>query len=411
MLLAVGGCDDEQGVGSPGHRDAPTPGISASGSASSPGASFRVRSRYATTDAVDAVPGREFQVSFSLSGTTAPGRTLNHLGLTPDGQMITAANPAATTRSGEVVIGQSQVGLYAGSRVRGMSPAPHGAARQAIYGDADERTVAWLETTSTDMYQMDWRVYGFDRAAGRTVLLGDSAAVSKGRKMPIPPGSSMLSVGTDRVYWTTAVPTTGQPEFGAQVLGRSVTGSRAAEVVAERAKLPAAAGSDLYYVRSADVSPGFPADRYEIRKVTGGRDDLLTTGPLAKEQQVTALTAEPGRVAWIVSAPAPEPNASLFVLDTATGDATEVTLGDDGTSMTLSSSPRYVCWSNGSGGGDAGQYALDVRTQRLWRLGEAPGLSLVFAAGDYLAWSKLGAEPQKPDQNSLTVARLAATGG
>ncbi|MFE9688984.1 hypothetical protein [Micromonospora sp. NPDC005806] len=302
------------------------------------------------------------------------------------------------------------MGRYTGDGVRELSAPSRGAARQASYADTDERTVAWMETTSTDMYQMDWRVYGFDRRSARTVLLGDSAAVSKGKRMPIPPGMSMLSVGADRVYWTTAVPTTGQREFGAQIMGRSLTGGRAPEVVAERAKLPAAAGTDLHYVRSEDVSPGFTADRYEIRKVGGGRDDVVASGPLVPEQQVTALTAEPGRVSWIVSAPAPapEPAASLYVLDPAAGQAIQVALGDDGSSMMLNSSPRYVCWSNGNGGGDAGQYALDLQTDRLWRLGEAPGLSLALAAGDYVAWSKLGAEPQKPEQNSLVVAPLGS---
>ncbi|MFU8876007.1 hypothetical protein [Micromonospora sp. SL4-19] len=352
------------------------------------------------------MPGRDLRVSFDLQGKAAAGRSLSHLGLTPDGQVISAASPTPGNRDGELVIGQSRVGLYTGDGVRELSAPSRGAARQAIYADADERTVAWMETTSTDMYQMDWRVYGFDRHTARTVLLGDSAAVSKGKRMPIPPGMSMLSVGAGRVYWTTAVPTTGQREFGAQIMGRALTGGRAPEVVAERAKLPAAAGTVLYYVRSEDVSPGFPAGRYEIRKVAGGRDDVVASGPLAPEQQVTALTAEPGRVSWIVSAP--EPPASLYVLDPAAGQAIQVALGDDGRSMMLSSSPRYVCWSNGSGGGDAGQYALDLQTDRLWRLGEAPGLSMVYAAGDYVAWSKLGAEPQKPEQNSLVVARLGS---
>ncbi|MFG1713359.1 hypothetical protein [Micromonospora sp. NPDC049203] len=341
-----------------------------------------------------------------MGGAQAGGRTLNHLGLTPDGQLISAANPVPKTGDGELGIGQSRVGLYSGGRARTLSPAPSGPPRQAIYADADDRTVAWMETSSTDMYQMDWLVYGFDRSSGRSVLLGDSAPIAKGKKMPIPPGSSMLSVGTDRVYWTTTVPTTGERDFGAQILASSPAGGAAPSVVAQRAKLPAAAGKDLYYVRSEDVAPGFPKSRYEIHKVSGGRDSVYASGPLTGEQQVSALTAEPGHVSWIVTGATEETPGTLFVLPSATKRAIEVTLGDNGPAMTLGSSPKLVCWSNGSGSGDAGQYVLDVATDRMWRLGEAPGLSLAFAGGDFVAWSKLGSEPQKPEQNSLRVARF-----
>jgi hypothetical protein len=50
---------------------------------------------------------------------------------------------------------------------------------------------------------------------------------------------------------------------------------------------------------------------------------------------------------------------------------------------------RYLAFGSGSSSGDGGQYVLDRSSGRLWKVGDAPGHSLVLASprGDYLGWT------------------------
>ena len=98
-------------------------------------------------------------------------------------------------------------------------------------------------------------------------------------------------------------------------------------------------------------------------------------------------------------------DGTLFVWNPQTNTATEVALEGAGTGMIVVSGPRRVAWGNGGGNGDAGEYVLDLASGKLWRVGEAAGLSVIYASGDYIAWSKLGILPAEPKLNKLLVAK------
>jgi hypothetical protein len=420
ILLALSACDGG-GAGPAAHPPTPGPAATAAGqppageragrpSAAVLAGSFRVVERRTVADAAPAVAGKQYAVGLRLAGGAAAGRTLAHLGLTPDGLLVSAANPRPQVVDGVVRIGQSEVRLHGAGTdrpVRAARPAPAGPPRQAVYADADERTTVWLETSSTSLDVVDWRVFAYDRSRARTVVLGDSSEVTGDGKLPMVPGDSTPTVGAGTAYWATAHPVAGRQGFGAKVVARPVTGTGALRTVAAQAKLPAADGADLYYVRSADVAPDLAADRYEIHRVTAGRDRVVASGALPAGGQVTALSAASGRASWVVSGAAEGGVGAVVVWEPA-GTAVVFDLDGPGGSTALSSSERLVTWAAGSGAGDGGQYAYEPRTGRLWRLGAAPGLSLAYAAGPYVAWSELG--PAAQDPGGVVLARWTAGG-
>jgi hypothetical protein len=371
-------------------------------------ASFTIAKELAARDAAPARPGHELVVELERSGVDKDGRLLATLGVTPDGELVTAANPRPGSDGESVTIGQSEVRLDAARGARRLSlAASAGPAHQAAYADSDARTVVWIETPSVELGFFEWRVYAYDRDTRRTTLLGDSTALHRHGRLAVAPGGSAPTIGGGRAAWATSYAMPSGDDWGVRIVARDLQANGPLVTLAEGAKLPAAVGADVYYVRTSDAAPAFPADRYEIRRVgADGTDDLVASAPLAPGEEVTALVAKRGYLAWVVaSAPSEQPSSRLHVLDPRARTALVVRLDEAGQAILLSGSERLLAWSNGSGSGDAGQYELDVAAARLWRLGEAPGYGLVYAAGDRVAWSRLGDEPQKPEQNAFVVAR------
>ncbi|HEY9373981.1 hypothetical protein [Streptomyces sp.] len=354
---------------------------------------FGVSAALDTQKAQAAAAGRQYRPSFVSTSNASGGRTLTVLDVTSAGGLVAAANPAPKTGDGEVEIGQSEVGLQ---REAGFAPFPRARQkcsdqpRQAVYADERDGTVTWTESASTNLYVFDWCVFAYSPKTRTTTLLGSSATFAKGKEMPEAPGTSAPSLGNGKVYWATAYPTSGEREFGVRIVTRPLSGEGEVATVAEGGKLPRAAGDAVYYVRSEDVAPGFPKDRYEIHRVgPDGRDTVVTSGPLAAGRQVSALTVSGNHVSWVVAAPEQE-SGTLYSLDTTTKKAVTFTLGHAAPpTMFLRSTPQVLAWGNGSAAGDAGQYVYDFARGRLWRLGTEDGFSVVYAKGDVLAWSKL----------------------
>ena len=185
---------------------------------------------------------------------------------------------------------------------------------------------------------------------------------------------------------------------------RDIAGREPLTTAVDRAKLPAATGGGIAYVRSKDVDPGAPASRYEIRLRQAGADTLVTSGPLVKDEQVSTMCASDTVLAWAVRSPevaadAPTsaaPLGRLHVMSLAAKAQQTIQLDDAAGSLDLSCGDTFVAWGNGSGNGDPGQYAFDVPSGKLWKLGESPGISIVYAAGAMLGWTLPPSSAQDP---------------
>lgn len=395
VVLTVGAC-----TGGGGSRDdtgttPPPSSAPATTSADRPQHSFDIVAEIDATSATAAKPGVQFDKVATARTKLPDGRRLGVLDLAASGDMIATALPPPRTEDGVDGIklgGQSQVGIETAS---GFEPFPQAdgdckaSPRQAVYGSAADGIVTWMETSSTNLFNFDWCVFAYDQETKRTHLLGDSASLSNGDDMPPGPGDPTPSIGSDAIYWSTVYPT-GKEQFEVKIVKSDRTGGGSFETAVDHAKLPAASGDELYYVRSADVTPDFPKDRYEIRRMSPTGDDVeVVSGALDGGQQVSKLRISESRISWVVSTQNKNA-AQLYSLDLSTNEAIVFELHHPGAStMVLQPTPKLIAFSNGTGGGDVGEYVYDLSNNKLWRLGKQKGFSVALANGDYVAWAKL----------------------
>ena len=324
--------------------------------------------------------------------------------LAPDGRVLRAAS--ATPR-GEDLLGAVSVDLADPAHpddrtsVRGPSEAP----AQVTAADVVGETVAWRETTSTNLDVEDWEVWAaVDGGAAVRVSDsgdgdsgdGDSGDGDAGPPPYVPDGSS-LATTADTAYWTVA-----RWEGEQRVLGIASAplreGAKVA-TVAEGARNPTVLGDTLVHAAGQPLGADLPEGVWEIRRrdAAGAEDVLARIGPTG--WGVSAVCAGEGHVAWAL---ADDAAGRIVDLDLTTGDRVEVTLATPAQAPSLACGDDVVAWGSGSDEGDPGQYVLDRRAATVSRLGSAAGLSQVAAAGPWLAWTTFA---KGADRATWQVAR------
>ena len=361
----------------------------------------------ATRGAPTAVEGRDYTTLYTVDPRGSAGARVGVRAIREDGSAVIFNSPPPV--SGEL-IAQSQAGIQTVRSRSWLPPQTGSEPRQDAYAAADGQSFVWLETKSTDLFYLDWKVFAARPGQAQPTLLGDSFALTKTDKLPPPPGVKVITTDGVHAWWTMTHQMGKSLAWGARIMVRDVAGKEPLTTAVEKAKLPAATGGGIAYVRSKDVDPGTPANRYDIRLRVAGADTVVTSGLLVKDEQVSTMCASDTLLAWAVrsSEVPPEAPASasplgrLHVIDLATKAQRIIALDDSAGSLDLSCGDRFVAWGNGSGNGDPGQYAYDVPSGKLWKLGESPGISVVHAAGAMLGWTLPPGSAQDPAPIRIT---------
>ena len=229
--------------------------------------------RLALSEARAPQPGVDYERVNERPGAGENGIHIATLGLVGDGRLVTAASHPAPATNGMVTIAQTALRLEGRGEVeRVAGDAVVGKPFQAVYADADERYTAWIESSSTELDFFEPRVDRHDWQTGTTTLLADSTPLERDGRLPVVPGESVPTVGAGKVSWATRYAVPASEDFGVRILARDVAAAGPIATLAEGGKLPAAVGTEVFYVRSRDVAPGFAAGRFEIRAV--GSDGL-----------------------------------------------------------------------------------------------------------------------------------------
>ena len=364
-------------------------------SGTSPSASVSATSSWPLTTraAQTAVDGRDYTTLYTVDPHGSSGARVGVRAIRDDGSAVIVNSPSPGP--GEFLT-QSQVGIQTGQSRTWLPPQTGSQPRQAIAAAAHGQTFVWLETKSTDLFYQDWKVFAARAGQRRPTLLGDSFDLTKSDEIPPPPGVKYITTDGVHAWWTMTYRTgKGNPAWGARIMVRDIAGHEPLTTAVDKAKLPAATGGGVAYVRTSDVDAAVPANRYDIRLRRAGADTLVTSGPLAKGEQVSTMCASDTLLAWAVRSPEAPPDnppehstgGRLHVITLATNAQHTIELDDDAWSLDLSCGDTFVAWGNGSGNGDPGQYVVDVPSGKLWKLGESPGISAVRAAGTMLAWT------------------------
>lgn len=346
-----------------------------------------------TTGAKPAVAGRDYTALYTIvsPGNGKSGASVGPLAIRKDGSAIISSNPPGVHGS---LIAQGQVGIQS-EKVRTWFPLQTGSKpRYPFEAVTSGKSVFWAETPSTNM-SLDWRL--FSVTAGQRVpkLIADSFDLLKTSNIPYPYGVQMLATDGSNVWWVMVYPTSKSPNgWGSRIMVRDIGARKPLKIAVDLAMMPKAIAAGLIYVRSKDVDPSMSASRYEIRLLKNGVDTLISSGPLTKGQHISSLCASDTLLAWgvgLVSTssvmPNDKPYGHLHAMTLATKAQRIISLSNSAVGLSIGCGTNFVAWGNGSGGGDAGQYVMNVSSGKIWKLGSNQGLSAVLVAGNYLAWA------------------------
>jgi len=355
-----------------------------------------------TRTAPAAVEGREFATLYNFDPQGKHGARVGLLAIRRDGSAVIVNSPPGVDVE---TIAQSQVGVQTGQHRKWFpiqsGSRPREASDAATYG----QTIVWVETTQAMRASPDLKVFAVRSGQERPTLLSKSLDLSKSDVIPMSPGGNFITTDGVHVWWVRTYPTKDPSGWGSQILVRDIAGRGPLAVAIERAKNPVAAKAGLVYLRSPDVDPKMPANRYELRLHQGTTDTMLVAGDLVEGEPSSTICASETFIAWAVNsagtssenmqAPA---DGRLHVLSLASKVQQVIELGDNAGGLSLACGNTFVAWGNGSGNGDPGQYVFDIPSSKIWKLGELRGYSAVQAAGSILAW----ALPPKSTQDAVS---------
>lgn len=345
-----------------------------------------------TRTAQNALEGRNYTTLYTVDPRGKAGASVAVFAIGDDGSAVIVNN--RPTPPSSLLIGQSQVGVQtAQSRIWfpiQTGSRPRGASDAAIHG----RSIVWVETTQVMSPSIDLKVFAEHVGQVRPILLSDSQDLAKSDVIPVWPGGNFITTDGVHAWWMRTYPIKSSPGWGARIMVRDLAAHEPIAIEVDGAKNPIVTAEGLVYVRSNDVDPKMPANRYEIRLHQANADTLITSGQSFIGEQVSTMCASDTLLAWAVrspSAPADNPQGQtggqLHVMVLATKVQQIIQLDDPAWGLDLSCGNTFVAWGNGSGNGDPSQYVFDVPSNKIWKLGKNMGLSVVLSAGSMLAWA------------------------
>lgn len=379
--LLLAGCQGDPGTGSTERPD----GIRSTTSSTTPSSASTTTGvpRELSVDTARALRAAdETDVQTIVGASTSTADTRFVLAISSTGQALVSVNPPPT---GGALIGQARLELVTNGKARRLPTTARGdRPRQAFEGAVPAASSAvWTETRSTDLFDVDWSVFGWSNGTVRTLATSD--AFVKGHPLPPAAGGEHLLAATDtEVWWAYTTPGTNRRRTDIATV--DTAGKQPPRTVVRGGELPTAhAQLGLVYVR--DPQSTLDGSSYEIHALKDGRDRTLGEGKLSQGEFVSAMCAGAEVLAWAVAAEQDDLGGKLVVMDWRNATTRTVQLHDSARSTSLGCGDDFVAWGNGSGGGDPSQYLLAAGADSLVKLGESPGVSIVRAAGRYVAWT------------------------
>ena len=334
-------------------------------------------------DTSAAIPSR-MDVSSRAHAVTMPSATASFydvLAMGAGGRLFTERG---VVRDEKELIGTAHVGWLTRSGFDPFDYADSHWSSQVIGGSVDGRRATWAETTSTDLFNSNWRIFAAVGTSGRTLVADSRSVYGKAMLRPAFGQTMPVLLGT-KVYWA-AVPPGGEWK-DTRVLVDDLDGSSARPTVLKGAVLPASNGRRLFLVRQRLPEPS-TGEVHIVSRTEDGKEADVERFRLTAGSKVTALAASRTHLAWVISEP--DLSSKLFVEDLATHSVTGIVMHHRGIStMTLGAGRNLVAWGNGSDNppSDAGEYVFRPRTGALVRLGRNEGYSVALAYERWIAWT------------------------
>ncbi|WP_408898542.1 hypothetical protein ACJ5H2_05375 [Nocardioides sp. R1-1] len=395
LLLLATACSEAK----PGRSHDATPGTGGPTETASPGSSARAEpsedqavacSLDTATDARPAAENDDLGPPVVARTSADDGSALVVRGVLSAGRLLASAS---TGDSGDQ-LGTPRLGVLSPSGFAALryDPSPS-RGHQITAAEAQGSTTTWVETTSMDLFNFDWKIYAADLERPGRRLLADSDTVYGTRPLSPVYGQTIPTVAGDSVYWAATPPGADRSDG---VIWRAGLDDASIEAVS-RGVMPSGAGRSLYFVRR--TGDGAQIVRRDTAK---GAEWVVSTVDSA-DGEVTRLAASTRLVAWVVARP--QGDAALYIHQRQAGELCRIALHQRGPeTMVMSAAGHFLAWGNGSVDGDAGEYLLDMRSRGLWRLGEASGYSVGYVGPGAVAWARLPEDAAQPQAAQFLVA-------
>lgn len=404
-LLVTVACSPSDRGASPQPSDiaptaSPTPTTSPSAAVSRAPSGVEVAKSLEASTATDG-PAQGLSAIQRISMRQSATTTYVVLGVSADARLLASQNDMSSAPP-EAILGTPHLGWLSRDGFEEFSyDDVESSGRQITSAHVEGDKVTWVETTSTDLFNFDWRIYSATLGTTGRDLIAASDDFSNGRPLRPVFGSTEPVLVGESIYWA-ATKLRGDSD-DAQIWAASVAPAAAAPAkpAIEGGYLPTSdGGSSLYYVKpSADGTTS-------IMKKQGRGEKPRQVVALEKfDGGVTRLAASGSLLAWVESYA--DGTSQLLVKDLVDGEVTAIRMEHSGSpTMFLDVSQGHVAWGNGSAEGDAGQYLYDASSGAPTRLSDSPGLSLVYLNGNAVAWPRLKASSDGPPSVSWVIGEL-----
>lgn len=335
----------------------------------------------------------------TLNYTWAEDPTVTVSAVAPDGRaLVSSMNQSDFDQSTFTLQATSPVSLWADDGLESLGSTeelipgdPH---RQVLDAQFVNDSVVWQETSSTDLFVSDWRMFRHDLDGGAPQLVARSEQVFPAGSLPMAVGRPVLAAVGNRVGWHT----TYEREDGTlrtKVVSVPAAGGEL-RTESEIAAMPAGAADGWVTLRMIDETVEGAEGGWEIqapRRASG--IDLIEPGG-----DVVPLITFPGGTDdnWAVAKIAADEHAYAWV---APGEVYVATIGSD-TRHRLHHSPdvtvdphslsvcgQRVLWVTVSGESIAAIYVFDLESGQISTLPANNPVASVACGGDYVSWTDI----------------------
>lgn len=383
LVMAGAGCGGDPTQS--GVASAPSLGPSASTS-SSPSPSAAAAWDFNVHDAVAPAGFEGLVIHDTVPQQRPRGFSVGLLSVAPNGDLLTKVSAAPQVDGGTIRLTGETIELITPGKPGVRIPSVDGSRkRQAVWGDSDERTLTWMETTSTDMFRDPWVILAYDRKTRRTHAVARAA----GENAPSAPNGTVPFLAGGRVYWQAAELADGDEDRPARahIYSRDLAAKTAVRREVTDASNLSVDGHTMFYVKAQFIDPNVPEGEARIhrRDLNTGKDEVVEVVELGKQDRLTQLASSAEDVAWIVRSTSDEDEMrTKSVLTLRQSDGTMTTIGAENIAFAYPVlTPNILGWD---GGDDGGEWIFDRHKRAVVELGSVPGLATVQATGPHVSW-------------------------
>ncbi|MDO5678258.1 MAG: hypothetical protein Q4G35_12210 [Propionibacteriaceae bacterium] len=256
--------------------------------------------------------------------------------------------------------------------------------RQTYAGDMDERWAVWMETSSRNMFESNWRLFAHEIDGGQPILVAaaEDQRATATEVLPLVGGDPFPRLSQGLVWWWTA---TEQPDgsFRVRVLAADPAGGGAKEMLPQGYGIsPVADGVVAVELTDAPQVETSPQQRgLVLIDVSGALTDLVLVAP--GSGGIRAVASDDDIVAIFIG-------DAVLILNTSGQPLAQIPIPEDRAVWELAVCSGQVAFVPATSGGDGERvFIYDTDTLTLSLIDVPDAGPSVDCSDDRVSWKRL----------------------